>query len=283
MRFANLLVSGLGIIGFAIAVYISWKWRQLPVLSPSQEAVDSNLRSRLGAAIRSVGAVCTAGTVAGLLVLGLVGRLVMRILGATSADAQGRETDAGFIVGEITFGGMFFFLIFVGLLGGIAAAVSYLIFRSWLPAKAWSAGLVLAMLAIGTLGVNDALSPNNHDFQILTPKWLAVALVVGTGLLFALTFTALAARLDRYAKSPGGRHLLLYPSFVVGLAPPVALAFVVHIAVRVIPRTRYEAFTQNSRVRSFGHVVVALATILTTFVSLRALCSASSEREFLLV
>jgi len=270
VRFANLLVSGLGIIGFAIAVYISWKWRHLPVLSPTQEAVGSNLRSRLGVAIRSVAAVFSAGVVAGLLVLGLVGRLVMRILGATSADSQGRETDAGFTVGEITSGGTVGFIVFIGLLGGIGAAVAYLIFRSWLPAKAWSAGLVLAMLMIGTLGVDDALSPNNHDFQILTPKWLAVALVVGTGLLFALTFTALAARLDRYAKTPGGRHFLLYPSFVVGLAPPVALAFVVHIAARVIPRTRYEAFTQNSRVRSFGHIVVALATIWTTFLSLQA-------------
>ncbi len=249
---------------------MSWKWRQLPVLSPSQEAVDSNLRSRLGAAIRSVAAVFTAGVAAGLLVLGLVGRLVMRILGATSADAQGRKTDAGFIVGEITSGGMFFFVIFVGLFGGIAATLAYLIFRSWLPAKAWSAGLVFAMLAIGTLGVNDALSPDNHDFQILTPKWLAVALVVGTGLLFALTFTSLAARLDRYAKTPGRRHFLLYPSLVVGLIPPVVVATIVHIAVRTIPRRRYEAFTQNSRVRALDHVIVALATILTTFLSLRA-------------
>ncbi len=194
----------------------------------------------------------------------------MRILGATSADAQGRVTDAGFIVGKITFGGVFFFLIFIGLLGGFAAAVSYLIFRSWLPAKAWSAGLVLAMLMIGTLGVDDALSPNNHDFQILTPKWLAVSLVFGTGLLFAVTFTALAARLDRFAKTPSRRHFLLYPSLVVGLVPPVVVAVIVHIAVRVIPRRKYEAFTQNSRVRSFGHIVVALATIWTTFLSLQA-------------
>ncbi len=270
MRFANLLVSGLGIIGFAIAVYISWKWRYLPVLSPSQEAVDSNLRSRLGAAVRSVAAVFTAGVVAGLLVLGLVGRLVMRILGATSPDAQGRVTDANFIVGKITSGGTVGFLIFIGLLGGFAAAVAYLIFRSWLPAKAWRAGLVLAMLMIGTLGVDDALSPDNHDFQILTPKWLAVALVFGTGLLFALTFTALAARLDRFAKTPGRRHFLVYPSLMVGLVPPVVVATIVHIAVRVIPRRKYEAFTQDSRVRSFGHVVIALATIWTTFLSLRA-------------
>ena len=271
MRLANLVVSGLGIIAIAAAVYMSWIWRHLPLLAPSQEAVESSLGSRFGVAIRSVAAVFAAGVLSGLLVIGLVGRLVMRILGATSSDAQGVLTDADQIVGEITFGGTFGFLIFVGLLGGIITTLAYLIFRSWLPANAGSAGLVSAVLVIGFFGVGgSALSPENRDFQILTPKWLAIALVVGTGLLFALTFTALAARLDQFAKSPSERRFLLYPSFVVGLIPPVAFAAIVHVAVRTIPRRKYEAFTQNPRVRSFGHLVVSLATILAAFRSLRA-------------
>lgn len=271
MRFANLLVSGLGVIGFAVGVYMSWTWRHLPLISPAQEKADENFRTRLGVAIRSVAAVFTAGTVSGLLVIGLVGRLVMRILGATSSDAQGLETDADQIVGEITFGGTFGFLIFVGLLGGIITTLAYLVFRSWLPAKAWSSGLVSAVLLIGFFGVgSNALSPENRDFQILTPKWLAVVLVVGTGLLFALTFTALAARLDQFAKSTSERRFLLYPSFVVGLIPPVAFAVIVHTAARTIPRRKYEAFTQNSRVRTLGHVVVILATTWAAYRSLRA-------------
>ncbi len=250
---------------------MSWKWRHLPVLAPSDEEANSNLRARFGVAIRSVAAVFTAGVIAGMLVLGLGGRLVMRILGASSPDAQGLETDAGETVGEITSGGTIAIVVFVGLLGGVITALVYLVVRSWLPAKAWSAGLVSAVLLIGFFGVGSgALSPHNHDFQILTPKWLAVALVVGTGLLFALTFTALAARLDQFAKSPNKRRFLLYPSFVVGLIPPVAFAAIVHTAVRTIPRQRYEAFTQNSRVRSLGHVVVALAMIRSTFLILRA-------------
>ncbi len=216
---------------------------------------------------------------AGLLVLGLVGRLVMRILGATSPDAQGRETDAGFMVGKITFDGTVGFVVFVGLFGGIVTTLAYLVFRSWLPAKAWSTGLVSAVLLIGTLGVADDFSPENRDFQILTPKWLAVALVIGIVLLFALTFTALAARLDRFAKTPGRRHFLLYPSLVVGLVPPIVVAVIVHIAVRTIPRRKYEAFTQNSRVRSFGPIIVALATIWAAFMSLRAVGQIFSARS----
>ena len=41
-------------------------------------------------------------------------------------------------------------------------------------------GLVGAVLLLGTVGVGDAMSPDNKDFAILRPTWLAVSLVAIT-------------------------------------------------------------------------------------------------------
>ncbi len=151
MRFANVVIVGLGLISVAIAVSMSWNWRQLPLHARFATDPESNWRDRFRDAAQTVGAAFSAGAIAGVLVLGLVGRLVMRTLGATSSHAQGRLTEAGETVGEITSGGTIGFLLFVGLLGGIVSAGGYLIIRSWLPTKAGSAGLIFGILVIGIL------------------------------------------------------------------------------------------------------------------------------------
>ncbi len=62
--------------------------------------------------------------VAGFLVPGLGGRLFMRVLAATSGSgAQGRLTEADEVVGDITFDGSLGFVIFVGLVIPVAAAL----------------------------------------------------------------------------------------------------------------------------------------------------------------
>lgn len=270
MRAANIVVVGLGLVSVAIAGSVSWNWRQLPLHARSATDLESNWRDRFRDAARTVGAAFSAGAIAGVLVLGLVGRLVMRILGATSSRAQGSLTEAGETVGEITSGGTIGFLLFVGLLGGIVSAAGYLIIRSWLPTKAGSAGLVFGILMIGTLGVSDALSPSNIDFAILEPLWLAILLVVSTGFLFATTFTAVAARFDRLAQTPGRRGGLLYPVFVLGVAPPVAVALVAHIGIRTFAGNTLFAFTQSARVRVVGRIMLTAGTIATAYITTNA-------------
>jgi hypothetical protein len=209
----------------------------------------------------------TAGAISGVLVLGLVGRLVMRILAATSGSAQGLLTKADETVGEITSSGTIGFLIFVGLGGGIICATGYLFVRSWLPEKAGTAGLIFGILVIGTLGVSDAMSPNNGDFSILSPLWLAILLLLATGFLFATTFTAIAARLDHFAQTDGRGRALLYPVLIFGGIPPVGVALVVQIALRTFAGDGFFDFIRGARVRLVGRVVIAAGTAVTAFLA----------------
>ena len=265
MRFANVLVVGLGLVSVVIAVFVSWKWRLLPLRSPSPVDIENSWRARLHVAVRTVGAAWTAGVVAGVVVLGLIGRLVMRILAATSGNSQGLLTEASETVGEIMSGGTIGFIIFVGLGGGIVSALGYLVIRSWLPTKAGTSGLIFGILAVGTLGVGDALSPSNVDFAILTPRWLAVTLVVGTGILFAITFTAIAARLDQVAKTPGRARILLYPALVLSIIPPIGVATIAYIGIRTFAPTMLEALGRSAFVRVAGQILVAAATVASAF------------------
>ena len=138
--------------------------------------------------LRRLTCVLAAGWVAGFLVVGLGGRLVMRILGATSGDvAQGRLTDAEQVVGEITLGGTVGFVIFAGLLLPIAAACLYLPVRRFLPNRAWQSGLLYSVLLLATFGITDPLERDSTDFVILSPSWLGVVLVVATAGLFGIT------------------------------------------------------------------------------------------------
>lgn len=270
MRLGNVIVVGLGLISYVIAVFVSWNWRQLPLKFPSSLSADSEWRGRLRQSIRTVGGVFSAGAIAGVLVLGVVGRLVMRILGATSGNAQGLLTDADEIVGEITFGGSFAFLVFVGLGGGIVSAAGYLFIRTWLPAKAGSAGLIFGILVIGTLGVSDALAPENVDFAILRPLWLAVLLLVATGFLFATTFTAIAARLDQFAQTTGRGRGLLYPALIFGVIPPVGATIVVQLALRTFGGNKLLAVVHGTASRTIGRIVVGTGTAVTTFLVISA-------------
>ena len=195
MRSANLIVVILGIAGTTTAAVVAWRWRCLPLFTDVRPAVETRHRAAIDG-LRTLAVVMAAGVLAGALVPGLGGRLAMRILGATSGDAQGVRTAANQPVGEITNSGSIEVIVFVGLFGGAIAALAFLVVRRWLPTTAGPAGALAGVLLLGTIGVSDALSPDNKDFAILRPTWLAVTLVVSLALLFGVTFTALAARLD---------------------------------------------------------------------------------------
>ncbi|MGH8985182.1 MAG: hypothetical protein ACRDY6_15065 [Acidimicrobiia bacterium] len=178
--------------------------------------------------LRVVAIGVAAGAASGVLVLGCGGRLVMRILAATSGDrAQGLLTEAEERVGEITFSGTFGFVVFIGIFGGIFGALVYLLVRRWLPGPAWVSGLVIGMLGLGFARL-DPLDPGNIDFAILQPDWLAVLLLALLPLLYGVVVVSMIERLDRsyptLAWRPGAilAHLPLlavatFPPFIVGM------------------------------------------------------------------
>jgi hypothetical protein len=142
-----------------------------------------------------------AGLVTGLLVGGVGGRLFMRIAGAAAADtAQGRTTEAGFTVGEVTVGGSVGLVIFIGIFVGIAGAVMYLIFRPWLAWTGRWRGVVYGLLlfAVGS-ATSDVMNPDNIDFLILGNEVLVVAMIaalfVGFGVFMEWMFGIMDRRL----------------------------------------------------------------------------------------
>ena len=273
MRSANLIVVILGIAGVATAAAIAWRGRSLPLLADLRPAVETRGAAAIDG-LHTLAVAMAAGLIAGILVPGLGGRLVMRILGATSSDAQGVRTDADQLVGEITSSGTIELLIFVGVLGGVIAALAFLVVRRWLPTTAGPAGMVGGVLLLGTIGVSDAMSPDNTDFAVLGPTWLALSLVVALALLFGVTFTALAARLDA-----GIPNLVARPSSIAShgalviflLIPPLLVGAVVYVTGWAVSRGRLRPLLTGTTSLRIGHAIVAIATIFATVTSIQAI------------
>ena len=264
MRSANLVIVTLGVAAVIVSAVIALRWRRLPLVAPDRTPPATSGRAALDG-LRTLAAAMSAGVIAGALVPGLIGRLVMRILGATSGHAaQGARTDADEIVGVITGNGTLAVVVFVGVLGGVIAALGLLVVRRWLPLTAGSAGVVAGVLLLGTIGVGDALSPDNGDFALLRPTWLAVTLVVLTALLFGVTFTALAARLDaglptlRWHFSAIASHAAL----IVVLFPILFFVAVLYVGGRALLRGEVAPVLAGESSKRIGHLVVGIATVV---------------------
>jgi hypothetical protein len=116
-----------------------------------------------------------AGVASGIMAAGAGGRLVMRLLGATSPDMHGLTTEAGETIGEITAGGTLAFIVFAGIPAGVLSGGLYAVLAPVLPggrARGVVLGAVLLVLFATRL---DPLRPDSIDFLLLEPAWLAVA------------------------------------------------------------------------------------------------------------
>ena len=140
-----------------------------------------------------------AGIAAGIVVGGAGSRVFMRIAGAAGGErAGGATTEAGFTVGEISFGGTLGLIVFVGVFAGIVGAALYVVFRPWLswagPWRGVAFGIVL--FAVGS-ATSDVMNPDNFDFVILGNEVLIVAMIVALFVGFGALIDPLAGWLDR--------------------------------------------------------------------------------------
>lgn len=274
MRPANLIVATLGIAAASLAAAISWRGRRLPVIVRVE---PTGPKAAAAAAVRTMAACLAAGVVAGFLVPGLFGRFVMRVLGATSGDgAQGRLTEAEERVGEITFGGSAFFVVFAGVVIPVGLLMIYAVGRELMPDRAVVSGAVLAVVVLATVGVADPLSPENVDFRILAPTWLAVLLVVTAGLLFGLTAAVLAHRFERMLQTNAGARWqrgLVYAPLVALLVPLVLLGAVVYVTVRVVSRGRVRSWLDTRG----ATIVLRLAGVAVVAVSLWTVAGTAND------
>jgi len=153
-----------------------------------------------------------AGLAAGLLAAGAGGRLMMRLLGATSSpDVHGLSTEAGETIGEITVGGTLAFLVFVGLPAGFLSGMLYALLAPVLPsgrARGVALGVVLLVLFATRI---EPLRPDSIDFLLLDPASLAVLGFSALALFQGMLVTALAPAPKPVARSRvliGGRVAL---------------------------------------------------------------------------
>jgi hypothetical protein len=278
MRVDNILLVSVCTAAVVVAATIAWRGRSLPVVAsrvapttPGSAALD---------ALRTLACVLTAGFVAGLLAVGLGGRLVMRTLAATSGmDAQGRFTEAGERVGEITLGGSIGFFVFAGLLIPLASSLVYIPLRRILPRPAWISGSLFGLLLLATFGVSDPLSPDNIDFAILSPTWLAVALVCLTALLYGVTFSAIVARLDGTlvpldqlrSDAPRRRKLANLSLVWLLIAFPLAAPAIAYVLVRALLHGRLAPTIESTPLRLVGYAAVGIGAIAAAGVVYAAL------------
>jgi hypothetical protein len=271
MRIDNLLLAAICTAAVVAAATIAWRGRSLPVVAA--RATPTNPSSAAFDALRTLACVLTAGFTAGLLVVGFGGRLAMRVLAATSGtDAQGRLTDAGERVGEITLGGSIGFLIFAGLVIPLASSLAYIPLRRILPRPAWISGSLFGLLLLATFGVSDPLSPDNVDFAILSPTWLAVALVCLTALLFGATFSAIVAGLDATlvpldqlrSNAPRRRKLANLSLVWMLIAFPLAAPAIVYVVGRALLHGRLAPAIDSSLLRVAGYTAAAIGAAAAT-------------------
>jgi hypothetical protein len=166
--------------------------------------------------------------VGGVLAAGAGGRLVMRLLAVTSPDADGQITEAGAEIGEITLSGTLAFLSFVGVSAGVLAALLYVVAGSVLP-RGRAAGIVLGLALLVLAGAQvEPLRPDNFDFNLVGPGWLALLTFTALAIFQGMLTWALAARL-RLPALPTPRAARVAAAIVLAVALPFFLSSVAEI------------------------------------------------------
>jgi hypothetical protein len=215
--------------------------------TPSPITGSEPFGERLAVTVSRTGGMLIGAYLAGVLTIGAGGRLMMRVLAATSSDGvQGLQTEADETIGEVSVGGSAFLIVGVGIGAAVVGLALFSTLRRWLPDRSLAAGLVGVAIGAGLL-VRPAglLTSDNSDFTLVAPVALAVALCLATFVLFGATFGVLvdhlAPRWPRPGWSPQGVVSVL-PFAVLLPVPPVFVATVIAVlAGTVAPRLRSPA------------------------------------------
>lgn len=235
-----------------VGLVLTVRWSGTPYVTPEAatpgDPVPSG-RDVVGSYARGAAIAVVGGLWAGLLVTGPAVRLIMRLLAVTAGDdAQGRITEAEEVVGQISLGGTIGLIIFGGLLSGFLSGPLYVVIRRWLPRGVW-AGVAFGGLHLVIAATRiEPLRPDNPDFELVGPDWLAVLAFGLTVMLHGMAVVAFANRYS-HAFTPtadGGvdrRQIagpLLGPAAftlasIVGVAAVVAGLIVTLVASRLAP------------------------------------------------
>lgn len=174
-------------------------------------------------AARRLAAVAAAGTLLGLLVGGVGGRLAMMVLARMNPRATGVTSDDGFSIGQLTLAGSLNLLLVGALLGALGAAV-YAVLRALMIGPRWFQVLSVSVGPAIVVG-EQLVHVDGVDFTFLQPAWLAIVMFVLIPGVYAALLTVVAERWiapDRFF-ARGRLPLALAPLLAfVPLAPLLA-------------------------------------------------------------
>ena len=163
------------------------------------QAVEESVGSRLARRARFITVGGLAGMVAGVVVLGLGGRLVMFLSRLLHPAAVGRLTEGGNRIGEFTLEGTIGLVLFGGLFSGLMGAVVWVLTKDWLPNRWWMIGLAATAIGGPTLILSD-----NRDFTILAEPALDIVLLLAMVFAFGAAIPGIDRLLHRRLPSPDG-------------------------------------------------------------------------------
>ena len=172
---------------------------------------DANVSSHLtkNGVFRRVALLGVASVTSGVLVGGVLGRIVMRISAlAAGPEMVGRVTENGNRVGEFTIVGTIILIVLVGGLFGVAGSVMVVGSDPWLRWMGPLQGLGFGLVALAVSG--DGSPFNSVDFFILEPRALNVAMFVGLHFAFGFVVSGLYWVFDRTLPPAADREQIGY-------------------------------------------------------------------------
>ena len=151
-------------------------------------------------AVRLLGVAAVAGVLTGIVVAGLGGRLVMKLVALTAgAGAVGKVTANGNAVGDLTFPGTFELVLFSGVFEGLIGGLLYLALRPWLRQLGPWRGLAFGVVVLALMG-HAVFDPDNGDFRRFGAVGLNVVLFSALFVVYGLVIAPLVDWLGRAAE-----------------------------------------------------------------------------------
>jgi hypothetical protein len=224
---------------------------------------------RLATVLREIARGGLAGLIAGILVGGVGGRILMSLTAVMNPNATGLLTENGEVVGRFTLQGTVALIIFGGLSASALGAVVWVIVSPWVPGTGARRALLMMPIAVA-IGSFILIESTNPDFLILRPTQIILALLVALVALNGAAIAWLDDALERRLPRPGPRPIRT--AIAYGIVSMLGLPMLLLVLLAFFS----PSFSSAPRPPFLGIaiLVVGLATAATWVVRLRRDASA---------
>ncbi|HEX5588721.1 MAG TPA: hypothetical protein VFX65_00335 [Candidatus Limnocylindrales bacterium] len=223
------------------------------------------MADRFVSVLRRIAAGGIAGAIAGVVVAGVGGRIVMRAAAVLNPQATGARTENGELVGAITLNGTVALLLFSGLLTGVVAGIVWVVVSRWLPTGRWR--LLAGAVSAAAIGGPLLIRSDNLDFRILEADGPILAMLIALVAVLGLAIAWLDDQLDRRLPRPDGRRLAL--GVVYGTITLLGLLFL-PLAIGFYLSVETSGMRDPAQAVGWALVVAGLATAVAWAVHVRS-------------